>query len=235
MMEARRTEVVFILLSYKRPWNIGCLLSPIRSLDLPKRIIISNNNPDIDLIPFLPPEADDIELVQQPQHCLAIKRFELARNISAKCFVCIDDDIFLTQAQLMGLLEAYTCNPHIPQGVCGQVLLERDGTMVLKGGFRNLARKVDILNRVYVFSSEHVMRFFQLLSLLGFDEAEELGHADDIVLSFCGNGAPLIHDLGPYESCVTDSEPGIALWKEEGFTEHRMEIFERLRRLTGIN
>ncbi len=226
-------EIAFILLSFKRPWNMRRVLEPILALELPKRILISNNNAAIDLIPYLPGDTGCIELIQQRRNCLAVKRFELARTIRSPCYLCVDDDIFLTRDQIDALLQEYRRDTSTPQGIWGQVLLQRDGQWVLKGGFRNLRRRVDVLNRVYVFSSEHLVRYFQLLERLGCRDPEDLGHADDIVLSFCGERAPLIHDLGAYRSCHSDSASGYALWKEQGFSENRLKIFERLSRITG--
>jgi hypothetical protein len=58
-----------------------------------------------------------------------------------------------------------------------------------------------------------------------------LGPADDILLSFSGDGSPKCHNLGLLDNCPTSSEEGIALWKEKGFFDKRIQTLFQLRQL----
>ena len=101
-------------------------------------------------------------------------------------------------------------------------------TVRVKNGVHNVSREVTVLNRIYAFTRTHVQRFFRFLDDLGVADPQDLGPADDIVLSFCGNAPPFCHDVGALEVCLTSNQEGIALWKGEDFDDQRMEIILRI-------
>lgn len=228
-----RANTVFILLSYKRPQNMRRLIEPILASGLASRILLSNNNPEVDIASYLGAELSGVELICQSRPQPAAKRFEIAREIDAEKFIALDDDIFLDAAQLQALLRALLADPSVPHGIWGQRLQVQAGRPFLRSGYCNIDGEVDVLNRVYAFTRLHVESFFALLGALDIGEAAGIGPADDIVLSFAGEGRPRCHDLGAYRTCPTTDAPGIALWREAGFSEHRLKVFARLLRLAG--
>jgi len=222
------TSVVSIVLSYNRPNNIPRVLEGVIQSRYVSEVIVSNNNPSVEL-PHLPRDHR-LAIVSQQDHMPAALRFFMAANLDAEAFVCIDDDLFLSGDQIDTLLDHLFEDPSIPHGgPWAQTLVHCvDGTPKLKGWYYPDSA-VDILNRAYVFTKAHAMRFSALSELIGYPTVEAAGPWDDIILSHCGNRQPQAHDLGPWDSCPTSNAPEVALWMQPGFAESRMEIFWRLR------
>ncbi len=218
----------FILLSFARPQNMQRVVNTIRKANSCGRVILSNNQPDIDIFDHIDPPLPGLEVIQQEQQWGPVKRFCIARECKGEHFVCLDDDIFLTPLQIDKLVGHLVENPSRPHGIGGEIIKRQDGKLTVLRGRYNFSGEVSTLNRVYAFTRKHVRRYFQLLEKLGIEDPRDLGPADDIVLSFCGNGWPKCHDLGPFENCPTARQKGVALWRAEGFYERRMEIFVRL-------
>lgn len=228
----------FISLSYARPQNIQRIVDTILQAQSCGRLLLSNNNPDIDIRAHLDRATERLTVLQQTEHWPAVKRFCLAREEAGDYFVCIDDDLFLTVEQIDGLVARLIAEPAVPHGIWGaNVRFRRNAqggdVVLLQGGLRNIEAPVRIINRTYAFTAAHVQRFFELLALLGIEDPRALGPADDIVLSFSGTGAPLVHDLGPLEDCPTADLPGVAVWQEPGFFDRRSEKLFQLRLLFG--
>jgi hypothetical protein len=230
------TTATFILLSYARPQNMQRILNAVLGARSCAKIVLSNNNPEIDILDYVDPSPARLTIVQQAVRWPAVKRFCIARDSGDAYFVCIDDDLFLTVQQIDALVERLAENPSVPHGVWGANVefgtdTQGRGTVLLQGGLRNMSEPVRILNRVYAFTGGHVRRFFELLASLGIEDPRALGPADDILLSHSGAGLPLCHDLGALEECPTSDQEGIALWKEPGFLEARIAKIVQLRRL----
>ena len=94
----------------------------------------------------------------------------------------------------------------------------------------NVNRPVDILNRVYAFTPEHSRNALQIADSLNL-QRDNLGPIDDILLSFGAPSRPMCHDLGILRECRTSNQPGIAVWKQPGFEQIRIDIVEKLRRI----
>ena len=186
----------FIILSYARPQNIQPTLETILQARSCARIVLSNNNPAIDINDHIALSADRLTVLQQQERWPAIKWFCLAREEPAENFICIDDDLFLTAVQIDGLASRLLETPAVPHGSWGaNVTFRRDPqgreSVLLEGGIHNHSGPVRIINRAYAFTAGHVRRFFELLAALGIDDPRDLGPADDILLSHSGNGLPL--------------------------------------------
>ena len=223
-------SVCAIVLSYKRPQNIERLVLPYIASTLIDRIVISNNNPDLDLLGWLGSVRDvpKVDLVQQPRRSLPGKRFEIALTEPFDTFLCPDDDLFLTTAQIDALLGALRHEPNRVHGVYGEIHSFVNGSMQLGGGIHGIECELDILNRCYAFTRDHLLQMSALARELGYQSVGDTLFVDDMLLSYCGDGPPICHDLGPLDSCETSETPGIATFRESGFDQARMALWLRL-------
>ncbi len=221
----------FILLSYARPQNLQRIIDAMKKAKSCGRIILSNNQPNIDIFDYINEPCDLLEVIQQDQEWLPVKRQYIARECPGEYFLCIDDDVFLTPEQIDLLVNELINDPSKLHGILGENIKIKPGRIERRGGFFNVSCKVTVINRVYAFTRIHVRRFFEILHALGINDPRDLGPAEDIVLSFTGTGRPSIHDLGPLEFCPTSSLKGVAMWKENDFFERRYRLFVRLRSL----
>ncbi len=236
MMQANSQQecapsATFIILSYARPQNIQRMLDAIVNARSCGRIILSNNNPEINILNYIDPSPEVLEVVQQTERWEPVKRWCIARECGGEYFVCIDDDLFLTSKQIDMLVDQIVAEPRVPHGVWGEKITVEGGGFKLERGLFNYSGEVDVLNRAYAFTRSHVRRIFDLMAYLGVEDPRTLGRGDDILLSFSGTGRPQCHDLGPLENCPTSNQKGIALWREEGFYQERLKKFQRLHRL----
>lgn len=227
----------FIILSYARPQNIQRIVSTILEVRSCGEIILSNNNPDIDILHYVDPSPAKLKIVQQTEKWEPVKRFCIARESPAEFFVCIDDDLFLTAQQTDRLVEQLAANPAVPHGVWGAHFgfLREGPNQVrprLESGVHNYSGNVRLINRAYAFTRTHVTRFFELVAFLGVENPKKLGPIDDILLSFSGTGLPVCHDFGPLENCPTSDEEGIAVWRQPGFFDKRLATLVRLSQLS---
>jgi hypothetical protein len=72
---------------------------------------------------------------------------------------------------------------------------------------------------------------FELANALGYGpahEAWERPNWDDMVISHSGVSRPCICDVGAVTECPTGAEPGIAVWREDGFFAGRLSLFQQL-------
>lgn len=221
-------SAVFIILSYARPQNIQRIVQAILEAQSCGRIILSNNNPNINILPYVDPSPEKLEIIQHQERWGPVMRWCIAKECDSAYFVCIDDDLFLTSRQIDMLVARLQDEPTVPHGVWGEKITVDRNRFMIKRGIFNYSGEVDVINRAYAFTPTHVRRFFELMKYLGVGDPRDLGRGDDILLSFSGTGRPKCHDLGQLESCPTSDLEGIALWKEAGFYEQRFIKFHRL-------
>jgi hypothetical protein len=232
-------SVCAIVLSYKRPQNIERLLLPLcRSTSIDK-VVVSNNNPDIDLRTWLGRAGIErkVTLMQQPHRSICAKRFEIALDEPFDEFICPDDDLFLSTLQVDALIDAVRREPGRVHGVFGEIHSFERGRLRLGGGICGIECEVDILNRCYAFTRNHLLQMSALAAELGYGGVGEAHFVDDLLLSHCGDGPPVCHDFGPLDSCETSDTPGIATYREAGFDEKRMAVWLQLMqsgRVKGI-
>ncbi len=181
-------SVCAILLSYKRPQNIEKILRSLVSSQSIDHIVLSNNNPDINMSEWVNLSDFDIEFIQQPKHSVCAKRFEIALQTDHDYFICPDDDLFLTPQQIDFLVRTGIENKEKIHGMFGQIkAFTREG-VGFTSGINALTCEVDILNRVYCFSRLHLERMVELSALIGLSSVGDALHIDDLLLSFCGEG-----------------------------------------------
>lgn len=224
-------NVCAILLSYQRPQNMARIIDETLRAPSVGRIIVSNNNPDIDLRQWVDFGDSRISLLQQTSHCSPAKRFALALEEDAGHFLCLDDDLFLRGEQIQYLLDRLAQRPERIHGMYGQ--LRRAANAGFQSGIHAINREVDVLNRSYFFTRQHLDRMSGLGRALGFSDLTQAEMADDVLLSFSGEGKPLCHAIGPFEDCPTSHDPDIAVFMRHGFDPFREAVYQQLCRLTG--
>lgn len=229
--DERLPRVTAVLLSYARPWNVDPMVRMLLRLPCVERVIVSNNNPGVDLSRWLRVRDDRLRVLVQPAKRPASMMAMLALDAAdegATHMLSVDDDLLLFPRQLMALLYALAYDPSVPHGLVGQ-RIDAGEFHVTGGG------EVDVLNRVYAFTAAHVRRYAETLERLGYETRERketLPFGSDIVLSHCGEGRPRIHDAGRLLSCPTAALAGIARFKEPGFDDFRAELLTRVRALS---
>ncbi len=163
-------------------------------------------------------------------------RIELAAALPFDHYLCIDDDVFLTAAQIKMLMFMQSKEPGRAHGVWGQVVFsDAEGKYQLLDGIIRRNADVSFLNQVYAFTKVQAQEAMVLASLAGFESWVDVRFGDDLLLSCSGEAAPRIHDLGPLEQCPTANEPGIAQWKQAGFREQRLELAAKMLSLGRLH
>jgi hypothetical protein len=232
-----------ILQSYKRPWNIEPMVRMFLRFDCVNKVIVSNNN-KLSAVSFQlshsglrasgPRTADDrVQIINQQKNYPASKFAMIALEEAkkgAQYFLSIDDDLLLFPDQIETLMRALIANPSVPHGLVGQRVTDNGEWMHhLTGDV-----PIDILNRAYAFTANHMYRYAELLDALGYRSDEDkamLPFGADIVLSRSGTQKPQIHAAGRLLDCPTNAKPGIARFKDSGFTDYRLELWQRLNRI----
>ncbi|WP_431686419.1 hypothetical protein [Hahella sp. NBU794] len=216
-------SVTAILLSYLRPENIQRIFGQLAKSKYIDKIIVSNNNPDVDLCVYIE-QHPKLRLIQQVVHYPPWIRFEFAAHEPANYFFSVDDDIFLSVEQIDLLLERLFDRPVVPHGVWGQRIVNTPKGLKLVDGVQGQSRSVDVLNRVYACTKEHVLNSFKLLKILGLDHARKIGPFEDVLLSFGSAERPFCHDLGVLEECDSSSSLEKALHMKPGFIGLRQQL-----------
>jgi hypothetical protein len=226
-------SVCAILLSYKRPQNIERILMSLSATPSISHIVLSNNNPAIDMAQWVDFKKYPVEFIQQTSAAVCAKRFEIALELPFDYFICPDDDLFLNVEQLETLLGYAQQDKSRIHGMFGQIKSFQKGQVGFFSGVQGLRCEVDILNRIYCFSREHLLKMVELAKLIDLDSVGNALHIDDLLLSFCGNGRPVCHDLGSFEDCPTSEEAGVATYTETGFDATRLNAYRRLADITS--
>ena len=222
-----------IVQSFARPQNIELIVKIALRCRFVERVIVSNNNPDIDLTKWVRISEPRYTLILQERKMPCGTRFDIARNTTSQYFICLDDDIFLRPDQIAALYTELLQDSSVPHGLFAEIWTKNqtpDGEApVLRGGTQRFEGHVDVLNCVMAFSRQHLERYFEILESMGKSDALDIGVADDVVISSSGSGQAKCHDVGRILICPTARDPGIALWQQEGFKSYRTSIFKNIR------
>lgn len=225
-----RYPFTVILQSYKRPWNIEPMARMFLRFENIERVIVSNNNPET-TIRF---PISDIRLTvinqstRYPASNFAMISLQEAKK-GFTYFFSVDDDLLLFPNQIALLMQALIDDPSVPHGVVGQIIAD-DGRVLAHHLTGESA--VDVLNRAYAFTADHIRRYAEILERLGYktdEQKAQLPFGSDIVLSASGVRKPQIHDVGLLLSCPTAAKKGIARFKDEGFTLFRQELWKKIK------
>lgn len=231
--ESRKCCVV--LLSYRRPANIDIMAHMILRCAFVDRLVISNNNPDVDLKNWLTVEDPRLEIIENISRIYAGIRLALAAERDFDYFISIDDDLFLSPDQLALLFYALVDNPLVPHGLYGEV---RSDDAPQRYPFRVDVcgdTDVDHLTQVYAFTRSHAQNAIRLAAQLGINELAKLGNGEDLLLSFAGEGKPRLHAAGSRPRCLSFAREGVATWlTRTDFFSERVRMSADLQRITGL-
>jgi hypothetical protein len=229
-----------ILLSYKRPANMDAIARSVLRCDFCSKLIVSNNLPTFAMKDWLSVDDDRLLLMDQSTEEKPGIRFEIARGCASDYYIMIDDDMFIYPTQIKTVFEALVADPAVPHGILGERKKGRgereecpvEGYPFSIGDAGDI--EVDHLTNVYAFTCSHLNRYFELARRLGIAQPRKIDNGEDVILSFCGDGRPRIHRVGPILVCSTSHTSGIATWRTmTRFFEARVELNRRLAELTS--
>ena len=225
-------DTVAIVLSFQRPYNIDAIVRVLLRTPSIAKVIVSNNNPAYRMTDWLSVRSPRLSVLEQPIPRPRHIRFGLAdRETGYTNFLAVDDDVFLKPSQLEVLCTALRLDPSRPHGVTGVLYDSWRG--MLYHNMNSRTAPVDVLNRVYAFTSTHVDAFFGLLREAGFGpthSAWTTSYWDDIFLSFCTN-KPMVQYTGPYLNCPSQNQADIAVSTRPEVMRLRLSILLMLRRM----
>ena len=227
-----------ILLNYKRPQNLPRIVSACLRSDHRPVVYVLDNAPDDSLGAELEELGKRIPAARDRLHYRPLRtnrgsgeRYAFAASLDYDAFVCIDDDTFLTPAQIDTLFDAYAADTRCVHGIWGERVTIRNRELFLLNGVHGQETRVRIVNRVYAFVRQQAQRACELLQALGYSDWLALGPGSDIVLSFSAQHSPMVHDVGPIMTCETSDAVGIAVWRRDDFKQRRQVLFNRLREI----
>jgi hypothetical protein len=222
-----------ILLSYRRPHNIELLVSSLLCCKFISKVVVSNNNPELNISDWVHLTDRRLSLLDQRENRGCGDRWRIARSENGSFFIVIDDDTFMAPRQLKILFSSLLENPEIPHGVFGGVMVPGDSDQLPKTWYvRSCSCEVDVLHQVYAVTDRHVRRYFYLRDAIA---ARNVVYrhiidtvADDIVISHAGHGRPIISDVGHIPECSSRIAPGVALVAEDDFFSKRACIHREI-------
>jgi hypothetical protein len=228
------STLAVILLNYRRAQNIGRIVAAAREA-LPEAAIFILDQAETDDLKG----RDDVAWHEVWHQRAAVNRgagarVPLAASLPFEHFLAIDDDTFLTPAQITGLVERFRAEPDRAHGVFGQRIEVADGVVSLRNELSRIDAALSILNQVYAFSREQAQAAIALSARLGFPSWNAVGPTDDILLSCAADKPPMCHELGPIAVCPSWNKPGIAVWRSGGFMDARWDVCGRLLRANAI-
>jgi len=222
--------ITLILLSFSRPRNLAAQVDAALACSFISEVILSNNNPEIDLSRYVKRRHARLKIVQQRTPSSCVKRIELAAQLNREFCLCMDDDLYLWPSQLERLASALVNDPDRIHGITGANF--DPGRRSRWSGFRNEEREVDVVSRVYAFTSAHAQRFFALIEALQAAEpalVQDPNLIEDVVLSFSGRERARIHRLGPHIPDVSSMDHRKAIHRREHFIRRRCRTYQLLR------
>ena len=211
---------VTVLITYYNPMRMKHVNHQLRNIlkcAFVDKIIISNHNPDVNIVDKLNIQNNRVVILKQDIKRACGYRWRIARDLNPEYLIAIDDDILLFPWQLETLFKRLILEPEVPHGFSGMVRLT-DGDFQY---FERENRDVHYLCEVYAVTGDHVEKYFRMEELLANkdqtlpDAVERLG--DFVVISQTGSGNPKIHTIGQLFRSETFKTEGIALHKENEF------------------
>ncbi len=223
-----------ILLSYERPYNISPILQSLLKCEFIEEVIVSNNNPDVDLRSYIKISDKRLNLVQHTERKSCAYRFDLAKNAQCASVICLDDDLFFYPSTLRRLCEEFTVNDNTPLGMTGfRVDWDKTTESHLEvSRFRDEDETVDVLNRCYLFNRRHLTRYFELSRYIQRTDpslSEDLSLFDDILISASGGTQARVCHSGDYIPCPSGMDAALAVHRRDSFTAVRIRVLKLLR------
>ena len=217
-----------VLLSYRRMKNLRHIVDSLLVCDFVGEIILSNNNPEVRMEDFVRTRDPRLRIINQPVRCFPGNRYDLARELPARYFMSIDDDLFLTPRQIRTLFLALLANPAVPHGAGGEDFSVENGKVVERRNVQGEDRETDVIVWAYACTREHIENYFRILDRLQIDN-RKLWTSEDVIISFTGTGRGRCVNLGRMLTCPSASDREVAMWRQDGFAEHRCHVYLQCR------
>lgn len=188
----RPERATLILLSYKRLHNMQALVDCARKIPFFDRIIVANNNVDVDIRDWVRTRDPRVTLRNQPGGGPSGTRYEIALHADGEYCVSVDD-VFLFPEEYQTLLEGLLAEPQVPHGICGQIYFPEAGPdarlcFALASSYRGQSPSATTCTR----SRRRTPGTSSgLLDEFGYKDTREAGRIDDIVLSDSGEARPI--------------------------------------------
>jgi hypothetical protein len=184
-----------------------------------EKIIVSNHNPAVSIHDFVRVQDRRLALLDQTVRRGPGYSWVLAAREDAEYFMRIDDDVLLFPRQAALLFRWLVEQPSVPHGLSGRI-----GSRYVQ------CRETDAdgLFSLYAATRAHVNRYLDYAhrmvraGLLTVEDVEFWG--EDIVLSRTGSGKPRIHDVGFLLQGLTCWHSRVALHRQPGFRERRLQV-----------
>lgn len=221
-----------IIQNFARPGNIDLIVRTALRCGFVERVILSNNNPDIDVPHRKLPSDPRLKLIRQERRMHCGTRYDIASELPYGYFMSVDDDIFLQPEQITALYSELIRNPTCPHGLFGQTWREvadhGEKHWTLKGVPLNHDGPVDVLNCIVAFTAKHVETYHSVLERIGRSGSDSIGPADDIVISASGTSRPQCHNFGRVLTCASTNDPEIAAFLQAGVAKYREKVFREV-------
>jgi hypothetical protein len=230
-------KLTVIMLNYKRPKNVKLIARQVLKCDFVDKLIISNNNPEININNYFCSPDKRITIINQPVQMKPRIRWEIAGKENSKYFILIDDDILIYPDQLKKLFILLIKEPEIPHGLFGTVQNDEMFANSNKIGIYHSQEniQVNIIHQIYAVTEVHVRKYLEYRAILKNSNPEVYQYlekfGDDVVISHSGKCNPKIHNLGFIFECPSKYEKGIAQVKEPFFSLHRKEIYKAIGKI----
>jgi len=219
-----KEKLSVVLLSYKGMKNLRHIVNSLLLCEFVHEILLSNNNPEVRMEDFIHVRDPRLRIINQREHCFPSSRYELARQLNARYFMSIDDDMFLSPGQVRKLFMALIGNPSFPHGAGGENFVVENGKVISRSHVRGEEREVDVILWAYAFTREHLTRYFNILDRLRIDK-DDVKISEDVAISFSGNGRPRCENLGRMLRCPSSKDVNIAVYKQADFYQHRSRLY----------
>lgn len=248
--EAALPPTTFVVLSYRRPGNMHALVSGLLALKAAARVVVINNNAELDLAPYLPKDPR-IELVRGTG---AIGyRYVMGSQATTERVAFIDDDLFVMPDAWKRLLRSFDRAPASPKSLIG-LLYVPTGDAIAHPSLRGIPVDfgegsyfwaqvadegvVDVAAAgVSVCSREQATRVFEVAKAVGADIATS-SVSDDLFFSFAGTERPGVAGAIPmrdFAFCVTATRKRVAISQNgAAYFAERRSTFHELERLRGF-
>jgi hypothetical protein len=228
-----RERVTVIIPSYSLE-RVRFVEPNVRALlrcDFVERVIVSNHNPATRIGAWVRISNPRLTLVDHAVRHGPGWGWLVASQFNPDYLISIDDDLLVLPHQVAALFCKLVAEPRVPHGRAGGL----SGQYYQCPATPGHAMEVDELYVVYAVTRAHLRRYRELLTALTTgqyvsNDAIEY-RADDIVISRAGDAKPKIHNLGRLVQLPTFDKPGVALHKEPGFEETRLQVRMAIDRL----
>lgn len=215
----QKITVIISTYNVKRLKNINPLVRSVLKCKFIQNVIVTNNNPDINIEDWITVRDSRLDLINQPVRRWPGYRWRIAGNINAEYFIIIDDDILLLPNQFKILLQHLIKEPDIAHGITGHL-----------GGdyYQNREMEVTVLNQIYAVTQKHINRYLMITNAIKHDYPEVFPLiekcADDLIISKSGISNPKIHHIGQLTRCHTARKPGVAIHLGTDFLQERRKV-----------